>query len=175
MIIMGIDGSTTSTGWSIFDNDKLIGYGVIKPKGADWRERIMDESLTFDKIFKKYRPEKIYMEDVPLKDGKLTILKLGAVQGSVLTLCAIYGVEPVYLLPSDWRSPLNLYDGTREGTHRDVLKKKAIEMANKVFGLKLDWVAPKSKKNQDDIAEAILVAYSQIKKRKFGALKTQLK
>ena len=41
---------------------------------------------------------------------------------------------------------------------------KAIEMANEEFSLDLAWVAPSSKKNEDDCAEGILIAYSQIKK-----------
>lgn len=168
MITMGIDASTSSTGWSIFDNDKFIAHGVIKPKGNDWRDRIKQEWGLLCTIVEKYSPSKIYMEDVPLKDGKPTLLKLGAVQGVALALSAQYNIEIVYLSPSDWREPLGLYDGTREGTHREVLKKKAIEMVNKVFGLNLLWVAPKSKRNEDDTAEAILICYSQVKPRRFG-------
>lgn len=168
MIAMGIDASTTSTGWSIFLDTELIGHGVIKPKGADWREHVTNEWDSFCKIIEKYLPDIIYAEDVPLKKGSSTLLKLGAVQGMILALAAQYNIEIKYLLPSDWRSPLGLYDGTREGTHREVLKKKAIEMVNKVFNMSLLWVAPKSKRNQDDEAEAILIAYSQVKKRRFG-------
>ena len=173
MRICGLDCSTTATGWSMFDNDKLIAYGVIKPKGEDWRERVMNESLTLKEMFDKYSPNKIYMEDVPMKKGASTLMKLGAVQGCVLGLAATYKIQIDFLLPSQWRSPLNLYDGTREGTHREVLKKKAIEMANEVFGLKLEWYGATSKKTQDDIAEAILIAYSQIKQRRFGKPKSQ--
>ena len=108
-----------------------------------------------------------------MKDGKPTILKLGAVQGMIICLAAQYGAEIKFLLPSEWRSGLGLYDGTRQGTHREVLKKKAVETANKLFGLNLLWVKEKSKKNEDDEAEALLIAYSQIKARKFGRPKSQ--
>ena len=167
MKVMGIDASTTATGYSIFDNGELVAFGCIKPKG-DWRERIMDESKTLKQIIEQYMPIKIYMEDVPLKGGNSTLMKLGAVQGCVLGVAASYGVEIEFLLPATWRSPLGLFDGTRAGTHRDVLKEKAIQMANKEFGLKLVWNGPKSKKTEDDVAEAILIAYSQIKKRRIS-------
>lgn len=167
-ICCGLDCSTTATGYSIFEGAELIAHGTIKPKSSDdWRERIKQEWATLEYIVANYHPEKIYIEDVPLKDGKLTLVKLGAMQGLVLALSAKYNIETKFLLPSDWRQPLGLYDGTREGTHRDVLKKKAIEMANEKFGLDLAWVAPKSKKNMDDEAEAILICYSQLKKKKF--------
>lgn len=175
MVVMGIDASTTSSGWSIFESDgcKRIASGRIKTKGKDWREKIEYEWTVFGKIIGKYRPEKIFMEDVPMKDGKLTIMKLGAVQGMAICLAAQYNVKIQFLLPSEWRSGLGLYDGTRQGTHREVLKKKAVEMANKLFGLNLLWVKEKSKQNEDDEAEALLIAYSQIKPCKFGKPKSQ--
>lgn len=175
MIVMGIDGSTSSSGWAIFESEdcKRIDSGRIQPKGEDWREKIQQEWFMFSQIFEKYRPQKVYMEDVPMKDGKPTILKLGAVQGMAICLAAQYGAKIQFLLPSEWRSGLNLYDGTRQGTHREVLKRKAVETVNKLFGLDLLWVKEKSKKNEDDEAEALLIAYSQIKKRKFGRPKSQ--
>lgn len=175
MIVMGIDGSTSSSGWAIFDSEncKRIDSGRLQPKGIDWRNRIEQEWIMFSEIFEKYHPQKIYIEDVPMKDGKPTILKLGSVQGMAICLAAQYCAEIQFLLPSEWRSGLNLYDGTRQGTHREVLKRKAVETANKLFGLNLTWVKEKSKKNEDDEAEALLIAYSQIKKRKFGKPKSQ--
>lgn len=175
MVVMGIDGSTSSSGWAIFETEgsKRLDSGRIYPKDEDWRDRIGQEWEMFNQIFEKYHPEKIYMEDVPMKDGKPTILKLGAVQGMIICLAAQYGAEIKFLLPSEWRSGLGLYDGTRQGTHREVLKKKAVETANKLFNLNLLWVKEKSKKNEDDEAEALLIAYSQIKARKFGRPKSQ--
>ena len=175
MIVIGIDGSTSSSGWAVFESEecKRIDSGRIQPKGENWREKIQEEWFMFVQIFEKYRPQKIYIEDVTMKDGKPTILKLGAVQGMAICLAAQYGAEIQFLLPSEWRSGLSLYDGTRQGTHREVLKRKAVETANKLFGLELLWVKEKSKKNEDDEAEAILIAYSQIKKRKFGRPKSQ--
>ena len=39
---MGIDGSTTSSGWAVFESEecKRIASGRIQPKGENWRERI---------------------------------------------------------------------------------------------------------------------------------------
>lgn len=165
MVICGLDASTSCTGWSIFDNGELIAYGAIKPKGDDWHDRVMGLTMELSKIFRQYQPTIIYAEEVPLKKGASTIEKLGAVQGVILALCAGFKIKPCFLMPSKWRGELNLFDGTRQGLQRDVLKKKAIEMANEKFGLDLVWFAPSSKKNMDDIAESILIAYSQIKKR----------
>lgn len=166
---MGIDASTSSSGWSIFQDSQLIDCGVIKPKQSnDWKSRIKEEWGEFSKLLQKYSPTYIYAEDVPLKDGSKTILKLGAVQGMIIALGALFNIDIIFLSPSEWRGELNIYDGTREGTHRDILKKKAIDKVNKTFDLDLKWIAPKSKKNEDDIAEAILICYSQVKNYKIG-------
>lgn len=171
MTIMGIDASSTATGWSIFEDNELIAHGTVKPKGENWREKIQNEWSKLDEILEKYKPEQIYIEDVPLKSGSHTLVVLGAVQGMLLALCTSKSIPVSFLLPSDWRGSVGLYDGTRAGTHRVVLKQKAIKMANKKFGLDLLWVSPNSKKNQDDEAEGILIAYSQIKPRYLGKKK----
>ena len=176
MVVMGIDGSTTSSGWAVFESEGCvrIASGRIKTKGEGWREKIEYEWTMFGQIIEKYCPERIFMEDVPMKDGKPTILKLGAVQGMAICLAAQYGVDIQFLLPSEWRSGLGLFDGTRQGTLREILKKKAVETANKLFNLNLLWVKEKSKQNEDDEAEALLIAYSQIKPKKFGKPKSIL-
>lgn len=169
MITMGIDASTTSTGWAIFDDKELKAYGLIKPDGEDWRERIVNQAPQLVEIIAKYKPEKIYMEDVPLKSKYPKVLvQLGAVQGFIYGVTASVHIPVVFLGPSEWRSPMGLFDGTREGTKRDELKKKSIEKANKLFGLDLLWVSPSSKFNQDDEADAILIAYSQAMKKSIG-------
>lgn len=171
MIVIGIDASTSCSGVSVFEDDKLVYYAAVKPpstlSGEEyWRDRLVWQYKIFMDIFKKYRPTVAYMEDVPLKDGKKTIEKLACMQGLILGLCAAYGVTITYLGPSNWRGDLHMFDGTQKGLTRDVLKKKAIDMANDLFGLNLRWVAYGSKKNEDDVAEAILVAWSQIQSRK---------
>lgn len=162
MIHMGLDLSTSCSGYSVFDGDKLIAYGAIKPKGDNYRERIMDETMQLARLLREYMPDDIYIEDVPKKPGNNTLLKLGAVHGMILSLCAGFKLCPTFLLPNEWRRKIGLYDGTRDGLKREVLKEKAIIMANDIFHLDLEWHGANSKKSQDDIAEAILIAYSQI-------------
>lgn len=163
-VLLAFDASTTSTGWSIWDKHGLAAYGVIKPEGEDWRDRLVHEGSKIKEIIEQYHPTRIVMEDVPLKNGNMKALViLGAVQGYFIGIASSYRIPIKFVLPSEWRSPIGLYDGTREGTKRKELKRKAIEMVNDLFGLNLVWVSPSSKKNEDDIAEAILLGYSQIK------------
>mgnify|MGYP004583882357 FL=1 len=169
MVVMGIDASTCSTGFSVFKDKDLIDYGVIKPDGRDWRERIVNQAPKLIEILTKYRPDKIYMEDVPLKAQNSKILvQLGAVQGFFYGLAASFNTPIMFLSPSEWLSPLGLFDGTREGTKRAEMKRKSVEKVNKMFGMNLAWKSAYSTKNEDDIADAVLIAYSQIKIKHVG-------
>lgn len=167
MKIMGLDCSSTSSGWCCFDNNNLIDYGCIKATG-EWNDRIIAQVPELVKIIKKHHPDKIVMEDVPLKKngGMKTLVILGAVHGMVLSIASSFKIPIEFVSPSKWRADISLFDGTKEGKERDVLKKHSVEKANELFGLELLWVSPSSKFNEDDIADSILVAYSQIKKNK---------
>ena len=177
MTVIGLDASSTCTGWSIFKDKKLIDYGAIRPKGDNWRDRLYHEKTDLVNIFNKYKPEKIYMEDVPLKaaGGMKTLVILGGVQGFIYGLATSNNIPIEFVLPTTWRSMGGLFDGTEKGKKREVLKQRAIEMANEKFGLNLIWNGPNSIKTQDDIAEAILIAAVMLgiisKKRKFGKKK----
>ena len=170
MVYCGIDASTTAVGWSIFNGTDLIDYGCFRPNGDDWRDRTQQIAPFIKQLLEKYHVDKVILEDVPLMDkrGKKTLVILGAVQGMLLGVTSSMNIPTEFILPSSWRSPIGLFDGTKAGTHRDEMKRKSIEKANERFGLKLNWVSPCSKKNDDDIADAILVAYSQISKVHFA-------
>lgn len=166
MKIMGIDASTSCTGYSVFEDGELVAYGAIYPDhktGIKWRGKLIEIGAKFKDLLKEHQPDKIYMEDVPLINKQMeTLVILGAVQGYFLGFIQAFDIPVEFLQASTWRRKVGTYDGTREGMKRDRQKEKAIEIANNIFDLELRWVSPKSTKNQDDIAEAILIAYSQL-------------
>ena len=160
--IIALDASTSCTGYAVFEDEQLVTYGKIKPNGNDWRDRIMDETLELAALIREYHPRVIIAEDLPLKPGANTLQKLGAVHGMILSLCAGFRIKPMFILPTNWRHELGMFDGTRAGMKRDVMKEKAVYMANKQFGLDLQWISPTSSKNDDDVAEAVLIGWSYV-------------
>ena len=164
MIAIGLDASTTCTGYSVFDNGELVTYGCIKPGGEKWRYRLLNEGPMLRQLFEQWNPDIVYMENVPLVNRQMeTLVILGAVQGYIIGIASSLGINIEFLYPNTWRKEVQLFDGTRKGETRDAMKEKAVNKANELFGLELQWVKPKSIKNQDDIAEAILIAYSKVK------------
>lgn len=172
-IIFGIDASSTCTGISVFNKEKLIDFFEISSNKPEWHERLKEQKSKIEDIFKKYNPTTVYMEDVPLeKRSSKNLLILGGVQGFLFDICLNYNAEIIYIPPTRWRSELKMFDGTKKGKTREVLKEKAIKKANEMFNLELVWNGPNSKKTQDDVAEAILIGFfgtmnSRIH-RKFG-------
>lgn len=160
--IIALDASTSCTGYAVFEDDQLVAYGKIKPNGDDWRDRIMDETLELAALIRECHPRVIIAEDVPKKPGANTLQKLGAVHGMILSLCAGFRIKPMFVLPTNWRHELGMFDGTRAGMKRDVMKEKAVHMANEQFGLNLQWISPTSSKNDDDVAEAVLIGWSYV-------------
>lgn len=165
MILLSIDGSTKSTGWALFEDKKLISSGRIKAKDdeKDFRMRVKYMMKRLDEVIRAYHPDKVVMEDVPLKKGTTkTSIMLGVLQGCILGLCATHDIFIDFIPVSTWRSDLGLFDGTVEGKTRDSMKKKSIEFANEKFGLCLKYVSPSSTKNEDDEADAICIGWSVI-------------
>ena len=159
MIYIGADLSTTSSGIGIFDDEKLIHYECISPKlnkntpfvgnTEDWEIRIYLMSQRLNEIFNEYNIEEAYCEDIPLKDGKPTIKKLGAIRGAFLSICAIHGTKINPRQVSDWRQDAGFFDGTQKGMTRDEMKKKAIEEVKRLFNIVVN----------DDIADSALIGY----------------
>lgn len=160
MIVLGIDASTTATGFAVLDDGELIHCGLIKPKSDDWRYRVKEITRVLEEIIEEYHPSTIMLEDVPLESKNVqTLYKLSVLQGYISKMCDEESVDLCLQTPTKWRQKLGMFDGTKEGKKREVLKLKAVQMANNMFELEL-------KKTHDDIAEAILVGYSYFVKPK---------
>lgn len=168
-IIVGLDMSTLSSGYSIFDGKKLKKYGVWKQdKKILWRDRCINMGNELSNLLDVYSPSFIYCEDTILSGqcgGNVqTVKMLSVLQGIILGVSAVHNTEIKFIMPTTWRSDLGIYTGSREDTKRDMMKLKTIEKVNEIFGLDLFYniEKPKSLKNQDDIGDAIGIAYSQI-------------
>ena len=64
MIIMSIDASSKSSGWSVFEDGKLIDYGCITASSTDLIKRIQKMIEGFDDTLNKYKINKIVLEEV---------------------------------------------------------------------------------------------------------------
>ena len=180
MVVCGLDASSSMTGLAIFNDLQLVYYTKIPPisKDGTWEDHVFEIIEQIIPILKEYKVDKIYMEDVPqfVRQGNRgNILKPLIVLGGVhmafyYKLSKEQGYDIGFLGVDKWRQEMGFLKGKER--NREDQKQKAVNYANEKFGLNLYFVyGSKSKKQDDDIAEAICIAWSKIKpieRKQFG-------
>lgn len=166
--MLGLDLATTKTGYAILDkNGSLIDYGAFRTQSKEPLERMKEIYLFLRDILNRYKITIIVAEDVAItvKNNLKVGSDLLRLQGLIYALAIEYDVPMVFYMPTAWRSIVGTYDGTREGTKRDVQKQRAVDKANDIYSLGLVYYKNETKENRtgDDMAEAILIALAYIK------------
>lgn len=173
MRYVGIDASSSCTGIALFNNEELMDSTKVKSdKGMGFRESSCQMIERVIPIISEYKPDIIYMEDVPTftkqgsKGGNILqpLVALGAVQGIFyLELQYKLGYNIEFLDLTAWRQGLGFLNGSATERNRDHQKDKAVKFVNETFGLDLYYqLGKKSVKDDDDQAEAIALCWSKI-------------
>ena len=160
MIIMSIDASSKSSGWSVFEDGKLIDYGCITASSTDLIKRIQKMIEGFDNTLNKYKINKIVLEEVRPDTGynsNTNVWKaLTWLQAAIAFLVheKYHQTEIEYIYPSSWRSKIGIKTG--KGIKRETLKEADIRYVKENFNIEVN----------DDIADAICINCSFWKENK---------
>ena len=153
-IILGIDPGIADTGFGIIktNNSKLIclGYGNIKTKAnTDLSERLKILNFKLDKIIKKYKPDKVAIEQLFFCNNAKTALMVGQARGVIL-LCVKQNKLPIVeFTPLQVKQAVSTY-----GKANKLQVQKMVKLI-----LSLDKI-PKP----DDAADALAVAICALNK-----------
>lgn len=155
MKLFAFDLSTKSTGWSLFDQGKLIKHGCITASSTDVVKRInkitssileiLKQNQPFDKIIlEQVIPEKgSSSENIPVRTYRVLMWMQAAM---VFMVHQNYPkVDLDYIYPSAWRKKIGIQTG--RGLKRDGLKIKDIQHVFNKFGIRVN----------DDEADAICI------------------
>lgn len=195
MNILGLDMASQRSGYSLFVNGNLVDYGIwelTKDDEKDWRKRIAWMAECVGQYCVDNNVQEIYVEDVPpVIENTQTVKILSALQGMVIAVASLHDINIHFVPVKTWKSkiginlvaskennlckkrikehfgknatkPLNTVKGWAKGWE----KKMSVDYVNNLFGLDLVYKSPSSKFNQDDIADSINIAWSQIGKVK---------
>lgn len=150
MVILGIDSSTSSTGWGVIDtkfndNLRLIDYGAIKPnKKLETIDRIIYISRELRRILQDFKPELILIEEMNVTRNMKTIRALSGLLTEIEVMLRNRQALYVKMTPSEWRKKV----GIKCKNDREILKKASV-----------DYVFEKYNENvSDDEADAICIA-----------------
>ena len=115
IILLSLDASISSTGYAIFDEDKLIKYGKIVTKKDKFKTEDLRLNFICDEIEQliiEYEIDEIICEDQFTSINSKTILILRKLIGSVMRTANRFDINVHYYLPNQWRKILNINKGT---------------------------------------------------------------
>lgn len=151
MIILAIDASSKSSGWSIFEDNKLLEYGCITASSTDLIKRIQKMIEGFDSVLSKYKVNKVVLEEVRPDTGynsNTNVWKaLTWLQAAIAFLVheKYPKTEIEFIYPSSWRSKVGIKTG--KGIKRETLKEADIRYVKEKFNISVN----------DDIADSICI------------------
>lgn len=187
-VVLGLDMSSKKSGYALFIGGQLVEYGLWETDKADWRERIAYMASCVRQYCIRHNVKKIYAEDVPPTiDNSQTVKVLSALQGMLIALSVSHDIDITFIPVKTWKQKIGInltsskannqcktkikeYFGkgyakplsTVKGWVKGWEKKMSVDYVNYTFGIDLMYKSPSSKFNQDDIADSINIAWSQI-------------
>lgn len=201
MKVLGLDMSSQKSGYALFVNGKLKDYGLWELNSStehDWRQRIAFMADCVNKYCRGCAIDIIYVEDVPpILENTQTIKVLSALQGMLISVATQYDIEIKFIPVKTWKQKIGINlvaskennackkrikeefgkDAKKKldkvkGWTKAWEKKLSVDYANNLFNLDLVYKSPTSKFNQDDISDAINIAWSQVGKVEPYSLET---
>lgn len=168
--ILGIDASTTSIAFGIFDNGKLIQYGKINLNGADIYEKIYDARKKVLAMKDILKADYIAIEAAVFVKSPDIAIKLAYVYGAIISQLLDENSKVVTVIPTQWQNFIGNKPFTKDEKERlkvknpgkseawyktkirEIRKQKTIQFVN-------DNLNPKSEISDHDVADAIGIAY----------------
>ena len=151
MITVGFDQSTTKTGYAVFNDMKLIDYGLINLDGDhNTPRRIKTMFLSIRDIIDKYHANFVVAEADFFKQNKKTMLMLSQLQGMIIGYAYANRLDVSSPLPSEWRKSLGFKQGKTEDRASE--KQQAIDLIKRTFGIEAS----------EDECEAIALTYAML-------------
>lgn len=101
---MGIDASTNSMAYCIFDGDKPVEYGEIFFTGGDIYDRILDAKRKVRALKQRFNCEFIAIEAAVMVRSAQTGLKMAYAFGTIMGELLENGAKVVEVHPITWQS-----------------------------------------------------------------------
>ena len=142
--IMGLDTSTTSTGYAIIENNKILKSGTVKPnKKLDSIERIICIEKEIKRLYDEFKPGFIVIEEmVAFRNANSMRILIGLIYPMIIEFVKKEALV-VPVRPSEWRKVCGI-----KGKNRGELKENAIKYIYEKY----------NKKVEEDEAEAVCIA-----------------
>lgn len=150
---LALDQASRTTGWAVFDNKKVIGFGHFSiSANKTIGERLESFIKDFNVLIETYHPEKIYFEGIQYQNNAETYKKLAMIQAMVIYWSREKQIESLELTPSHWRSVIKDKHNIKFGRTRAEQKAKSKQFVEDYFELLAS----------EDESDAICLGYAGI-------------
>ena len=151
--VLGLDTSSTSTGWSLFIDDKYQNSGLIDlKKYKDTTERLKCMVIELQNLINYYSPTVVVIETPVVVRNPQTQRLLTTIYGAVYGKCVWDDIQFKDFRPTEWRK---LIDSGKKPRKREELKEWSKQKVRALFGIK---------NINDDVSDAILIGQAYINK-----------
>lgn len=137
MRYLALDQSLNISGWSLFENNKLIDYGTFRINASLTIEQRLGQLWKhLNELNEKYNFSFIFFEDIQYQNNKDTFKKLAYVQSAILLWCYWNDIKYNILAPSHWRKIISENYNIKFGKARADQKKNCLNFIKEHFNLK---------------------------------------
>lgn len=136
MIYLALDQAVKTTGYAIFEDEKLVAYDnftISSSKPIEQRLQMFIQKL--NEIANGYGVQEIIFEDIQYQNNAETYRKLAYIQAAIIIWCYNRDFKFTILKPSHWRATLKSEYGFGFGRAREEQKRKAVEFCSEFMGV----------------------------------------
>lgn len=154
IVSIALDQSTKKTGYSVWNDGKLIAHGVLDSdiKENNYIRRIEKTGLLIERLIEKYNPDYVGIEGVQFQKNFETYHQLSCNQGYIMKILYDRDIAFDIIPVNTWRS----FNGIKGNAKRIVQKETAIALVKELYGID----------ETDDECEAILIGRYIVEKRR---------
>lgn len=156
--ILALDQSSKITGYSIFDNETLVHYGIVEIKGKTPPIRFIKLCEWIQQMIKEWNPDFVMIEDIQLQAndkqtaiGVTTFKILAELVGVIEVFFTLNNIQYDLANVAKWRK-----EGQIKGRTREEKKQSAIDRVKKCYGVDVT----------NDEADAILIGRYAVELRR---------
>lgn len=153
MIRLAIDPSTKSSGFAVFDDEKLVYYNCVTSSSQNTFKRIHKMAEAVDNLIQEYKPDQVIIEDVfpeDVRNNRSVFNTLMYLQGYIMEVLNNHNIKPKFVTASHWRTACGISTG--RGIRRESLKPADVKFVKDQFGIDVN----------NDIADAIGIGFSEL-------------
>jgi crossover junction endodeoxyribonuclease RuvC len=148
MRILGIDPGTSLIGYGVIDTDgksfRPVDFGSLRTRiNIKNSERVKIVCDFFDKLIKKFKPDKVALESLFFFKNAKTVVKVSEIRGVLMLAAVKNGVEIAEFTPLQVKQAVSGYGRAEKG--------QVQRMVKLILGLK-------SEPKPDDTADALALA-----------------